>query len=114
VVGESDVTHVPANRRDMGMVFQAYSLFPNLTAADNVAFGLRVKRVPRSEREQRVADALEMVGLGEMARRRVDELSGGSRPKRKTPTRSSGGKRAAPRKPTPPGQSTPPSTPPPT
>ena len=48
LVDGKDITNVPANRRDMGMVFQAYSLFPNMTAQENVAFGLRVRRVARS------------------------------------------------------------------
>jgi putative spermidine/putrescine transport system ATP-binding protein len=76
-VGQKDITNVPANRRDMGMVFQAYSLFPNLTALDNVAFGLRVRRVARTERTKRATELLELIGLGSAANRYPHQLSGG-------------------------------------
>ncbi len=72
-----DLTRVPPNKRGMGMVFQAYSLFPNLTAADNVAFGLRIRGRPRSERASRVTDLLELVGLGHAGDRYPHQLSGG-------------------------------------
>jgi putative spermidine/putrescine transport system ATP-binding protein len=72
-----DITHVPASRRDMGMVFQAYSLFPHLTARENVAFGLRLRRMASAER-RRVADRLlELVHLGTQGSRYPHELSGG-------------------------------------
>jgi putative spermidine/putrescine transport system ATP-binding protein len=58
-----DITDVPANKRDMGMVFQAYSLFPNLTVAENVAFGLRVRRRAKAQRTARSGELLELVGL---------------------------------------------------
>jgi putative spermidine/putrescine transport system ATP-binding protein len=77
VVGGKDVTRTPANRRDMGMVFQAYSLFPNLTAQENVAFGLRVRRMPRSQRSKRAAELLELVGLASATNRYPHQLSGG-------------------------------------
>ena len=74
-----DVTGVPANKRDMGMVFQAYSLFPNLTVADNVAFGLRVRRRggSKAERRARAAELLDLVGLADRAGRYPHQLSGG-------------------------------------
>jgi len=72
-----DITDVPANKRDMGMVFQAYSLFPNLTVADNVAFGLQVRRRPKSERGNRAAELLELVGLADSGDRYPHQLSGG-------------------------------------
>jgi putative spermidine/putrescine transport system ATP-binding protein len=72
-----DITDVPANRRDMGMVFQAYSLFPNLTVAENVAFGLQVRRRPKSERGGRAAELLELVGLADRGDRYPHQLSGG-------------------------------------
>jgi putative spermidine/putrescine transport system ATP-binding protein len=72
-----DTTDVPASRRDMGMVFQAYSLFPNLTVADNVAFGLRVRRRSRAERTRRAAELLELVGLADRSGRYPHQLSGG-------------------------------------
>jgi putative spermidine/putrescine transport system ATP-binding protein len=72
-----DITGVPASKRDMGMVFQAYSLFPNLTVAENVAFGLRVRRRPKSEQTARAAELLELVGLADRAARYPHQLSGG-------------------------------------
>ena len=77
VVEGKDLTHVPPNHRDMGMVFQAYSLFPNMTAADNVEFGLRVRRQSSVERRQRVDELLELVGLTAAAKRYPHQLSGG-------------------------------------
>jgi putative spermidine/putrescine transport system ATP-binding protein len=76
-VGGRDVSDVPPERRTMGMVFQAYSLFPNLTVAGNVAFGLRMRKVDRSARDERVAEVLELVGLGDKAARWPHQLSGG-------------------------------------
>jgi putative spermidine/putrescine transport system ATP-binding protein len=72
-----DITNTPASKRDMGMVFQAYSLFPNLTVADNVAFGLRVRRRGKAERAGRAAELLELVGLGDRGSRYPHQLSGG-------------------------------------
>ncbi len=77
VIDDKDMTRIPANRRDMGMVFQAYSLFPNLTAQENVAFGLRVRRVATSERSRRAAELLDLVGLASAAGRYPHQLSGG-------------------------------------
>ncbi|NJL40112.1 MAG: ABC transporter ATP-binding protein [Leptolyngbyaceae cyanobacterium SM1_4_3] len=72
-----DITQVPASQRDMGMVFQSYSLFPHMTASQNIAFGLRVKRLPKPKQRQRVAEMLELVGLGNMGDRYPHQLSGG-------------------------------------
>jgi putative spermidine/putrescine transport system ATP-binding protein len=72
-----DITRVPANRRDVGLVFQSYALFPHLSAFDNVAFGLRLRRVPRVELERRAGAALASVGLDGLAARLPRELSGG-------------------------------------
>ncbi|MFE5034244.1 ABC transporter ATP-binding protein [Streptomyces sp. NPDC056683] len=77
LVDGEDVTHVPAHRRDAGMVFQSYSLFPHLNAVDNVAFGLRMRKVRTSERRSRAAELLELVGLGDKAERFPHQLSGG-------------------------------------
>jgi ABC-type Fe3+/spermidine/putrescine transport system ATPase subunit len=77
-LGGRDVTHCPPERRNVGMVFQNYALFPHLSARGNVAFGLEMRGVPRKERERRVEDMLDRVGLasGERARK-PHELSGG-------------------------------------
>jgi putative spermidine/putrescine transport system ATP-binding protein len=72
-----DITNVPPNRRDMGMVFQAYSLFPNMTAEQNVEFGLRIRGKSRADRRKRVGELLELVGLGHAGRRYPHQLSGG-------------------------------------
>jgi putative spermidine/putrescine transport system ATP-binding protein len=77
VVEGKDLTHVPPNRRDMGMVFQAYSLFPNMNAQDNVEFGLRVRGKPVAERKKKVAELIELIGLSEAAKRYPHQLSGG-------------------------------------
>ncbi|CAL9536056.1 Spermidine_putrescine import ATP-binding protein PotA [Actinosynnema sp. ALI-1.44] len=74
-VAGRDVTGVPANKRDMGMVFQSYSLFPNMTAAQNIAFGLRLRRT--ADRARRTAELLDLVGLGHLAGRYPHQLSGG-------------------------------------
>src|SRR5258705_11721238 len=77
LVDGRDVTGVPANRRDMGMVFQAYSLFPHLTAQENVEFGLRLRRRNGGERRQRAGDMLDLVGIATHADRYPHQLSGG-------------------------------------
>jgi putative spermidine/putrescine transport system ATP-binding protein len=77
LVDGKDISGVPASRRDMGMVFQAYSLFPNMTAKENVAFGLRIRRVSRAERSRRSTQLLDLVGLSGMANRYSRQLSGG-------------------------------------
>ncbi|MFG1705242.1 ABC transporter ATP-binding protein [Nonomuraea sp. M3C6] len=77
LVDGKDITNVPANKRDAGMVFQSYSLFPNLNARDNVAFGLRVRKVPVATRRTKADELLELVGLPTHADRYPHELSGG-------------------------------------
>lgn len=72
-----DVTGQRPNQRSIGMMFQAYALFPNMTVADNVAFGLKVKGVPRAEREARVREMLELISLPDLAMRFPFQLSGG-------------------------------------
>ncbi len=75
--GDRDVTHVPPNRRNTGMVFQSYALWPHMTVADNVGYGLKVRRVPAAERRDRVRRALESVRMAEYAERKPNQLSGG-------------------------------------
>ena len=76
-VGGRDLTKVPASKRDMGMVFQAYSLFPHMTVIDNVAFGLKMRGRDGAARRSRAGDMLDLVGLDEQADRYAHELSGG-------------------------------------
>lgn len=77
IVDGKDLTNVPANKRDMGMVFQAYSLFPNMTAIENVAFGLKVRGVDKEVRLKKSQEILELVGLNTQADRYSHQLSGG-------------------------------------
>src|SRR5688572_8970278 len=72
-----DVTNIPPRKRGTGFVFQNYSLFQHMNAADNIAFGLEIQKMPRHEREQRVAELLELIGLEEMGQRMPSQLSGG-------------------------------------
>jgi putative spermidine/putrescine transport system ATP-binding protein len=77
--GETDVTLVPIERRNVGMVFQSYALFPNMSVAENVAYGLRVRRVDAEARAARLEEMLAMMKIGELRHRRVDQLSGGQK-----------------------------------
>jgi iron(III) transport system ATP-binding protein len=75
--GDEDVTRVPPHKRNTGMMFQSYALWPHMSVAENVAFGLEERRVPRPELKQRVAEALESVKMAAYADRRPNQLSGG-------------------------------------
>src|SRR5229473_8549028 len=77
VIDGKDITRMSPHHRDMGMVFQAYSLFPNMTAEQNVEFGLRIRKNKRVARRQRVQELLELVGLGHAGKRYPHQLSGG-------------------------------------
>ena len=79
VLDGRDITQLPPNRRGLGIVFQSYALFPHMTVAQNVAFGLEMRGLPAAERSQRVARMLELVHLGDLAARYPRELSGGQR-----------------------------------
>jgi putative spermidine/putrescine transport system ATP-binding protein len=76
-VAGTDITHLPAHRRNMGMVFQSYSLFPNLTIHGNVEYGLRTRRIDKPARHARVGEVLELVQLTALAKRYPHQLSGG-------------------------------------
>ena len=76
-IGESDVFHVPSYKRNLGMVFQQYALFPHMTATENVAFPLEQRKIPKSEIKRRVQEALELVGLAAYGDRYPRKLSGG-------------------------------------
>jgi spermidine/putrescine ABC transporter ATP-binding subunit len=77
LIAGRDVTHVPANQRDIGFVFQNYALFPHLTIFGNVAYGLQVRNMAAGEIQRAVAEALELVGLAGFGDRLPNELSGG-------------------------------------
>jgi putative spermidine/putrescine transport system ATP-binding protein len=77
VLDGQEITRLPASRRAMGMVFQSYSLFPHMTAAQNIAFGLRLRRQGQSRQRQRVQEMLDLVGLAGMGDRFPHQLSGG-------------------------------------
>jgi putative spermidine/putrescine transport system ATP-binding protein len=77
VIDGKDVTNVAPSKRDMGMVFQAYSLFPNMTAAQNVEYGLKIRGKDKGARSSRVGELLELVGLGHAGTRYPHQLSGG-------------------------------------
>jgi len=77
LVDGKDLTRVAPNKRDMGMVFQAYSLFPNMTAEQNVEYGLRIRKQPKADRRKRIGELLELVGLGHAGKRYPHQLSGG-------------------------------------
>ena len=78
-IGGRVVNAVPAAQRGLSMVFQSYALFPHLNVRENIVFGMKVRGVPRAEREVKLADAVEMMSLGGLERRKPSELSGGQR-----------------------------------
>src|SRR5688572_14865922 len=78
-IGDRDVTHVPPKDRDIAMVFQNYALYPHMTVADNMAFALKMAKVPSDEREKRVQEAAKILGLTEFLERKPKALSGGQR-----------------------------------
>ena len=75
--GNTLINNVPAHKRDIGMVFQNYAIFPHLTVAENVAYGLKARKTPKSEIDGRVKEALELVQISHLADRKPNELSGG-------------------------------------
>ena len=77
--GGEDVTDVPIEKRNVGMVFQSYALFPNMSVAENIAYGLKVRGVDEARRTKRVSEMLDMMKIGELRNRRIDQLSGGQK-----------------------------------
>jgi putative spermidine/putrescine transport system ATP-binding protein len=75
----ADMTSVPIERRNVGMVFQSYALFPNMTVADNIGYGLKIRGVARHERAARVAELVALTNITGLEDRRIDQLSGGQR-----------------------------------
>jgi putative spermidine/putrescine transport system ATP-binding protein len=74
-----DMTAVPIERRNVGMVFQSYALFPNMSVADNIGYGLKIRGVSRAERAKRVAELVTLTNISGLESRRIDQLSGGQR-----------------------------------
>ena len=76
---DEDVTALPIEKRNIGMVFQSYALFPNMTVEDNIAYGLVVRKMPEAERKKRVGEMLEMMHIESLADRQITQLSGGQK-----------------------------------
>ena len=74
-----DVTAMPIERRNVGMVFQSYALFPNMTVSENIGYGLKIRGVPNKERAERVAELVALTNISGLENRRIDQLSGGQR-----------------------------------
>ena len=74
-----DMTKVPIERRNVGMVFQSYALFPNMSVADNIGYGLKIRGIPKDERVARVAELVALTNITGLEKRRIDQLSGGQR-----------------------------------
>src|SRR6476646_6401390 len=79
MICDRDVTHIPPKDRDIAMVFQNYALYPHMTVADNMAFALKMAKIPSEERDKRVREAAEILGLTEFLERKPKALSGGQR-----------------------------------
>src|SRR6476661_1185711 len=79
LIGGADVTHLAPAERGIAMVFQSYALFPHLSVAENIIFGLRVRRVSRAERDSRLKRVADIVGLAQLLDRKPSQLSGGQR-----------------------------------
>ncbi len=77
LIEDKDISNVPVNKRNMGMVFQSYSLFPNMTAEENISFGLKLKKLPKNEVDKKVNDIIDLVDLRGREHHYPNELSGG-------------------------------------
>src|SRR5919107_3976930 len=78
-IGEKVVNYVPSRDRDIAMVFQSYALYPHLSVYDNIAFGLKLKKMPKDEIDKRVQEAAQVLGLEQLLKRKPRALSGGQR-----------------------------------
>ena len=76
---DTDVTRVPIEQRNVGMVFQSYALFPNMSVAENIGYGLKIRDIGKAERARRVDELVALTGIGGLEHRRIDQLSGGQR-----------------------------------
>jgi putative spermidine/putrescine transport system ATP-binding protein len=76
---DKDMTSVPIERRNVGMVFQSYALFPNMSVADNIGYGLKIRGIPAAERTKRIAELVALTNISGLENRRIDQLSGGQR-----------------------------------
>jgi len=76
---DEDMTAVQIERRNVGMVFQSYALFPNMSVADNIGYGLKIRGLPTAERAKRIAELVELTNISGLENRRIDQLSGGQR-----------------------------------
>jgi len=74
-----DMTSVPIERRNVGMVFQSYALFPNMSVAENIGYGLKIRGLPAAERAKHIAELVELTNISGLENRRIDQLSGGQR-----------------------------------
>ncbi|WP_432477333.1 ABC transporter ATP-binding protein [Nocardioides sp. GXQ0305] len=79
LIGDRDITHMPPKDRDIAMVFQNYALYPHMSVADNMAFALKMAKVPEAQRKERVAEAARLLGLEDYLERKPKALSGGQR-----------------------------------
>jgi multiple sugar transport system ATP-binding protein len=79
LIGNRDVSNVAPKDRDIAMVFQSYALYPHMSVYDNMAFGLKLRRTPKAEIDRRVKEAAELLGIGELLKRKPKQLSGGQR-----------------------------------
>ncbi|AIY43471.1 Putrescine transport ATP-binding protein PotA [Collimonas arenae] len=77
--GDEDVTALPIEKRGVGMVFQNYALFPNMTVGENIAYGLKIRKMPAAQRLEKIEALLEMVHMQGFSQRRIDQLSGGQK-----------------------------------
>src|SRR5690349_1896275 len=79
LIGGRDVTQVPPRDRDIAMVFQSYALYPTMTVAENIGFGMKVRHVPKPEQERKIAEVAKLLQIGHLLDRKPGALSGGQR-----------------------------------